>query len=137
MKTRTLAMVSRRIRLAVGSLVLCFASSAGAQERGKTLYASQCERCHKTPQDVTTFHGGVDLETFLAELHYADTPEAATTIAAYLKGLEKKRPAHRRKTERGGKTNPSAPSQRVPSNADSNENDLTRTLKRLFGGANP
>jgi hypothetical protein len=88
-------MVSRCIRLAVGSLVLCFASSAGAQERGKTLYASQCERCHKTPQDVTTFHGGVDLETFLAELHYADTPEAAATIAAYLKGLERKRPAHR------------------------------------------
>ena len=43
-------------------------------------------------QDVTTFHGGVDLETFLAELHYADTPEAAATIAAYLKGLERKRP---------------------------------------------
>ena len=30
-----------------------------------------------------------------------------------------------------------SPSQRVPSNADSNENDLMRTLKRLFGGANP
>jgi hypothetical protein len=131
-------MVSRCIRLAVGSLVLCFASSAGAQERGKTLYASQCERCHKTPQDVTTFHGGVDLETFLAELHYADTPEAAATIAAYLKGLERKRPAHRRKTEHGGKTNSSAPSQRVPTNADSSDNDpVMRTLKRLFGGANP
>jgi hypothetical protein len=122
-------MVNRCIRLAAGSLVLCFASSAGAQERGKTLYASQCERCHKSPQDVTTFHGGVDLETFLAELHYADTPEAAATIAGYLKGLERKRPAHRRKTE---------PSQRVPTNVDSSENDpVMRTLKRLFGGTNP
>jgi cytochrome c len=121
MKTRTLL-----------ACVAAFASSAGAQERGKTLYASQCERCHKTPQDVTTFHGGVDLETFLAELHYADTPEAAATIAGYLKGLERKRPTHRRKTEH------SAPSQRVPTNPDSSENDpVRRTLKRLFGGTNP
>src|SRR5215475_15194933 len=106
-------MASRCIRLAVGSLVLCFASSAGAQERGKILYASQCERCHKSPQAVSTFHGGVDLETFLAELHYADTPESAATIATYLKGLERKRPTHRRKTEHGDKANPSqaAPSQ--------------------------
>ena len=151
-------MVSRCIRLAVGSLVLCFASSAGAQERGKTLYASQCERCHKSPQDVTTFHGGVDLETFLAELHYADTPESAATIAAYLKGLERKpdrvneavqrelkrrepkkrddsRPTHRRKSEHRGKANPSqaAPSQPVPTNADSSENDpVKRTVKRLY-----
>jgi hypothetical protein len=95
-------MVSRR--LAVVSLVLCFASSAGAQERGNALYASQCERCHKSPLDVTTFHGGVDLETFLAELHYADTPESAATIAAYLKGLERKRPTHRRKTTEAKQT---------------------------------
>jgi hypothetical protein len=144
---KRLAMVSRCIRLAVGSLVLCFASSAGAQERGKTLYASLCERCHKSPQDVTTFHGGVDLETFLAELHYADTPESAATIAAYLKGLERKpvaaprppakRPTHRRKTEHRGKANPSqaAPSQPVPTNADSSEIDpVRRTLKRLCVG---
>jgi hypothetical protein len=138
--SRPLAMVSRWIPLAVSSLVLCFASSAGAQERGKTLYASQCERCHKSPQGVTTFHGGVDLETFLAELHYADTPESAATIAAYLKGLERKRPTHRRKTEHRGKANPSqaAPSQPVPTNADPSDNDpVTRTLKRLFGGSNP
>ena len=130
-------MVSRCIRLAVGSLVLCFASSAGAQERGKTLYASQCERCHKSPQAMTTFHGGVDLETFLAELHYADTPESAATIAAYLKGPEQKRPPHRRKTKRTGEANPSqaARSQPAPTNPDSSENDpVKRTLKRLFGG---
>jgi hypothetical protein len=80
----------------------------------------------------------VDLETFLAELHYADTPESAATIAAYLKGLERKHPTHRRKTEHKGKANPSqaAPSQSVPTNADSSENDpVMRTLKRLFGGA--
>src|SRR5262245_52266679 len=137
MKTRTLvAAISRCIRLAVSSLVLCFASSAGAQERGRTLYASQCERCHKSPQDVTTFHGGVDLETFLAELHYADNPEAAAAIAGYLKGVERKRPTHRRKTGHGGKANPSASSQRVPTN--SSENDpVMRTLKRMFGGTNP
>lgn len=133
-------MVSRCIRLAVGSLVLSFASPAGAQERGKTLYASQCERCHKSPQGVTAFHGGVALETFLAELHYADTPESAATIAAYLKGLERKRPIHRRKTEYSDKANPSQaePSQPAPTNAKSNENDpVTQTLKRLFGVANP
>ena len=84
---KRLAMVGRCTRLTVCSLVLCFGGSAGAQERGKTLYAAQCERCHKSPQDVTTFHGGVDLETFLGELHYADTPESAASIAAYLKGL--------------------------------------------------
>src|SRR5262245_10938760 len=138
LRPRPLAMVSRRIRLAVGSLLLCFAGSAGAQERGKTLYGSQCERCHKSPQDVTTFHGGVDLETFLAELHYADTPESAATIAAYLKELERKRSTHRRKTKHRGKANPSQASQSVPINADSSKNDpVTRTLKRLFGGANP
>ena len=135
-----LEMLSRCIRVAVGSLVMCVASSAGAQERGKTLYASQCERCHKSPQGLTEFHGGVALETFLAELHYADTPESAATIAAYLKGLERKRPIHRRKTEYSDKANPSQaePSQPAPTNAKSNENDpVTQTLKRLFGVANP
>jgi hypothetical protein len=124
-------MVSRCIRLAIGSLLLCFASSAGAQERAR-LYASQCEKCHKSPQGVTTFHGGVDLETFLAELHYADTPESAATIAA-----ERERPTYHRKTERRGEANPSQPaaSQPVPTNTDSSENDpVKRTLKRLFGG---
>jgi len=126
---KRLAMVSRCIRLAVCSLVLFFASSAGAQERGKTLYASQCERCHKSPQGVTTFHGGVDLETFLAELHYADTPESAATIAA-----ERKCPTYHRKTERRGEANPSqpAPSQPVPTNTDSSENDPVK--RTLFGG---
>ena len=107
-------MVGRRTRLTVCSLVLCFGGSAGAQERGKTLYAAQCERCHKSPQDVTTFYGGVGLETFLGELHYADTPESAASIAAYLKGLAqtrpdeaaKKRPTHSRRTKQRGEANP-------------------------------
>lgn len=132
-------MVSRSIRLAFGSLVLCFMNPVGAQERGKILYASLCERCHKSPQGVTKFHGGVDLETFLGELHYADTPESAASIAAYLKGLEQKRPTHRRRTKRRSEANPQpAPSQAVPTNADSSEDDpVKRTLKKLFGGANP
>ena len=70
-------MVSRCTRLAIGSLALCVASSAGAQEtleRGKTLYASYCVTCHESPQRVTTSPGGVDLEKFLLE-HYPATPE--------------------------------------------------------------
>jgi len=131
----------------VGSLVLCFGGSAQAQERGKTLYAAQCERCHKSPQGVTTFHGGVDLETFLGELHYADTPESAASIAAYLKGLEQAAQARpneaakkRRRTKHRSEANPSqsAPSRPVPTNAAPTADDpLKRTLKKLFGGANP
>jgi hypothetical protein len=55
----------------------------------------------------------VGLETFLGELHYADTPESAASIAAYLKGLAqaaqarpdeaaKKRPTHSRRTKHRG-----------------------------------
>lgn len=132
-------MVGRCIRLTFCSLVLCFGGSAGAQERGKTLYAAECETCHKSPQDVTTFHGGVDLETFLGELHHADTPESAASIAAYLKGLEQAaqsradEPAKkRRRTKHKGGANPST------TNAASTDNDpLKRTMKMLFGGPNP
>ena len=132
-------MVGRCIRLTFCSLVLCFGGSAGAQEPGKTLYKAQCERCHKSPQDVTTFHGGVDLKTFLGELHHADTPESAASIAAYLKGLERAaqsradEPAKkRRRTKHKGGANPST------TNAASTDNDpLKRTMKMLFGGPNP
>ena len=84
---KRLAMVGGCIRLTICSLLLCV-GSAGAQERGKTLYAAQCETCHKSPQDVTTFHGGLDLETFLGELHHSDTPGSAASIADYLKGVK-------------------------------------------------
>ena len=134
-------MVGRCIRLTVCSLVLCFGGSAGAQERGRTLYAAQCETCHKSPQGVTTFHGGVDLETFLGELHHADTPKSAASIAAYLKGLERAAQArsdeapkkrHSRRAKHGGEASAST------TNAASTDNDpLKRTMKMLFGGPNP
>ena len=131
-------MVGRYIRLTVCSLVLCVGGSAGAQERGKTLYAAECETCHKSPQDVTTFHGGLGLETFLGELHHADTPESAASIADYLKGVKQAaqsradEPAKkRRRTKQRGEANPST------INAASTDNDpLTQTMKMLFGGAN-
>src|SRR5262245_16372893 len=136
---KRLAMVGRCIRLAVCSLVLCFGGSAGAEERCKTLYAAQGETCHKSPQAVTTFHGGLDLKTFLGELHHADTPESAASIAAYLKGLEQAaqsradEPAKKRRNRRT-KQRGEAPS---TINAASTDNDpLKQTMKMLFGGAN-
>jgi len=86
-------------------LVLCATSSASAQgnpTHGRTLYLSECERCHKEPQKVTVFHGGIDLQTFLAEQHYASTPETAATIAAYLKGLLPRRKPQQ--TQQPGRT---------------------------------
>jgi mono/diheme cytochrome c family protein len=133
-------MVSRCTRLAIGSLALCVASSAGAQEtleRGKTLYASYCVTCHESPQRVTTSPGGVDLEKFLLE-HYPATPESAAAIASYLKGLEQ-HPIPRRKPKRRGDANPSQPSagEPAPANAESKEDDPWSALKRLFQSANP
>ena len=131
---KRLAMVSRSTRLAIGSLALCVASSAGAQEtleRGKTLYASYCVTCHKSPQSVTTSPDGIDLETFVSE-HYPASPESAAAIASYLKGLEQ-HPIPRRKPKHRGEANPSQPSagKPVPANAESKQNPLD-TLKRLF-----
>jgi hypothetical protein len=86
----------------------------------------------------------VDLKTFLGELHHADTPESAASIATYLKGLEqatqsradetaKKR---RRTKQRGGATPP--PKQLIPTNAEPSEDDpVKRTIKRLFPWGNP
>ena len=90
---QTRLMSSHGIRLAIGSLVLCFASSAGAQgslEEGKTaaqLYAANCASCHKSPQSVTKATGIFGLESYLRE-HYTPNPQSAATIAAYLEGLE-------------------------------------------------
>ena len=87
-------MSSHGIRLAIGSLTLCFASSAGAQgslEQGKTaaqLYAANCASCHKSPQSVTKASGIFGLESFLRE-HYTPSSQSAATIAAYLDGLER------------------------------------------------
>jgi mono/diheme cytochrome c family protein len=91
---QTLLMSSHSIRLAIGSLALCFASSAGAQEsleQGKTaaqLYAANCASCHKSPQSVTKATGTFGLESYLRE-HYTPSPQSAAIIAAYLEGLEK------------------------------------------------
>ena len=139
-------MVGRCVLLTFCSLILCFGGYAGAQEPGRTLYAAQCERCHKSPQGVTTFHGGVDLKTFLGELHHADTPESAASIAAYLKGLEQAAQSHadetakkrRRTKQRGGANYQPAPTQLIPTNAGPSEDDpVKRTIKRLFQWGNP
>src|SRR5262245_30731874 len=130
-------MVGRCVQLTVCSLVLCFGGSAEAQERGKTLYAAQCERCHKSPQAVTTFHGGVDLETFLGELHHADTPESAASIAAYLKGLERAAQARSDEAPKKRYNRRIRPRAEVNPAASTEDDPLKRTLKGLFGGANP
>jgi len=91
--------------LAMAYLVLCVTSSARAQgnpTQGRTLYLSECEQCHKEPQKVTVFHGGIDLQTFLAEQHYASTPETAAAIAGYLRGLLPRRKPQQ--TQRPGRT---------------------------------
>ena len=91
---QTRLMSSHGIRLTIGSLALCFASSAGAQgslDQGKTaaqLYAANCASCHKSPQSVTKATGIFGLESFLQE-HYTPSPQSAATIAAYLNGLER------------------------------------------------
>jgi hypothetical protein len=90
------------------------------------------------------FHGGVDLETFLGELHYADTSESAASIAAYLKGLERAQgrsdeaPKKRRsrRTKQRSDANPSQPELGRPSAASTQDDLLKRTLKMLFGRAN-
>ena len=139
-------MVGRCVHLTFCSLVLCFGGSAGAQEPGKTLYAAQCERCHKSPQGVTTFHGGVDLKTFLGELHHANTPESAASIATYLKGLDQAAQSRadetakkRRQTKQRGGANFSRPStQLIPTTAEPAADDpVKRTIKRLFQWGNP
>ena len=139
-------MVGRCVRLTFCSLVLFFGGSAGAQEPGKTLYAAQCEGCHKSPQGVTTFHGGVDLKTFLGELHHADTPESAASIATYLKGLDQAAQSRadetakqrRRTKQRGGANFSRSPTQLIPTNAEPAADDpVKRTIKRLFRWGNP
>jgi cytochrome c len=93
-KMQTRLMSSQGIRLAIGSLALCFASSAGAQgslEQGKTaaqLYAANCASCHKSPRSVTKATGIFGLESFLRG-HYTPSSQSAATIAAYLNGLER------------------------------------------------
>jgi hypothetical protein len=132
------------IRLAISSLSLCLASSAGAQinlDRHKTgtqLYASNCAACHKLPQSVTKTKGGLGLESFLGE-HYAATPESAATIAAYLKGLEK-RSAESTRGRVAKRTSQAKPSQPKPSESKEDASPLDtvqRALKGLFQAIKP
>ena len=142
---KRLGMVGRCIRLTFCMIALCFGGSAGAQQPGKILYAAQCEKCHKSPRGVTTFHGGVDLKTFLGELHHADTPESAASIANYLKELEQAAQSRadetakkRRRTKQRGGANFPPPTQFIPTSAEPSEDGpVKRTIKRLFPWANP
>lgn len=131
----------KRMVLAIGSLVLCVVSTARAQqdvERGKQLYATECLRCHDSPQSVTTFHGGVDLQTFLGEQHYAASPESAAAISSYLKGLEKRplprrRPSHRRRSQ-ASPAQPILSAQPLadPPEHSAEDSPIQRTFKELF-----
>jgi len=84
------------VRLTIGSLSLCVASSAIAQgnlDQGKTgaqLFASACATCHKSPQNVSNTKSSFELESFLRE-HYTSSRESAAVLAAYLRGRERGR----------------------------------------------
>jgi mono/diheme cytochrome c family protein len=114
-----MTILSRGIRLAIGALALCVASSAGAQEnldKGKTgaqIYASNCAACHKSPQSVIKTIAVSGLENFLS-VHYAANPESAAKIAAYLKGLEKRKARSARQTAHTSQANPSQPTPSEP-----------------------
>ena len=101
-------MLSRGIPLAVASLALCVASSAGAQENldknktGAQLYASICADCHKSPQSVTTAPGIFGLESFLRE-HYTASKEAAAAVAGYLRAMDTGPAGPARATRRAAK----------------------------------
>ena len=122
------------IRLTVSSLVLCLASSAGAQENldknktGAQLYASHCAACHKSPQSVTK-----TTADFVSE-HYPVTPELAVTIATYL--LKKPEPPRGRaaKRKRTSQATPSAP---PPSESKEDEFPVQQAVKRLLQAIKP
>src|SRR5262245_1548428 len=139
-----MTMSSQGLSLAIGSLALCVASSAGAQgnlERGKTaaqLYAANCARCHKSPQSVTKTTGGLGLEPFLRE-HYAATPESAATLTTYLKGLEKRLggSTHGRAAKRVSQVNPSRRPLSESKEDESSADPVQRALKWLLQAIKP
>jgi mono/diheme cytochrome c family protein len=105
--------------LAIGSLALCVASPAGAQENldknktGAQLYASICADCHKSPQGLKPT-GIFGLESFLRE-HYTADRESAAAIATYLKGLKPVASQRGRAAKRT--TSQAKPSQPKPSDS--------------------
>ena len=81
------------IGLALGALVLAFASGAGAQENldkgksGAQLFASDCAICHKTTAGLS--RGRIlGLESFLRE-HYTASRESAGALAAYIQATDR------------------------------------------------
>src|SRR5262245_3741605 len=87
-------MLGHGVRLTISSLVLCVASSAGAQgnlDQSKTaaqLYASNCATCHESLQSVSNTKSFFELKSFLSQ-HYTSNRESAANLAAYLKGQER------------------------------------------------
>jgi mono/diheme cytochrome c family protein len=109
-----------RSRLAIGSMALCVASSAGAQENldknktGAQLYESICADCHKSPQSLKSL-GISGLESFLRE-HYTADRASAAAIATYLQGLKK--PVASQRDRAAKRTMSEAPSVSTPSESN-------------------
>jgi len=76
----------------------------------------------------------VDLETFLGELHHADSRESAVSIAAYLKNLEQAaaqgRPAKKRTTRSRRKQSDTLPT--PPPTVDATDDPMKRAGRWLF-----
>ena len=121
------------MRLTVSFLVLCLASSAGAQESldkdktGAQLYASHCAVCHKSPQSVKATEG------FVSE-HYPVAPESAVTIATYLNGLKKPEPPRGRAARRTSQATPPKP---PPSESNEDESPVQQAVKRVLQAIKP
>src|SRR5262245_5309668 len=118
--------------LAIGSLALCFASSAGAQgslEEGKTaaqLYAANCASCHKSPQSMTKATGTFGLESYLRE-HYTPSAQSAAIIAAYLEGLESQ-PSESGRARRAKQSSQAKASKSSPSEPKEDKSAASRAL---------
>ena len=118
-------MLSGGMRLAIGSLTLCVASSAAAQgnlDQGKSaaqLYTSACATCHKSPQSISYTKRLLGLESFLRE-HYTSSRESAAILAAYLRGISADSQRGRGAAKHTSQAMPSEP---MPSES---ENDIPR-----------
>lgn len=133
--------LSRGTLLLIGSLALCIASWAGAQEnleKGKTaaqLYASDCAICHKSPQSLKApmIFG---LESFLRE-HYTASRESAAAIASYLNGLKKPEPPRGRAAKRTSQAKASKPTPSESKGDDSPLDTAQRAMKGLLQAIKP
>ena len=89
-------------------VTLCLVGGARAQEsldRGKSatqLFASDCSACHKSPQALAKAGGLFGLDSFL-RTHYTASRESATTIANYLKSLDRGPASPARASKRSAK----------------------------------